>query len=361
MGNIIPNFFGSWEPYQNVECQNAWAGCDASEAGAPITGGKLVNGKLTRRRGDHEVDERCVEVGGPLSSMSSCTKHPGHTDFIPVPEFGLRHLPRPYRNKLVLDFLKACANLVVRLHLGFISDGRPEKWPGTEDRYPFAVHRGTDLVSNVGSGWVSRVRPCWEEHGLCRCATCREMEDEGKERRWWEVLIVTARHVVFDSVEAKMCEVTLFDDHKDGSGSVVLMAYEMGLGHTEEDFCFVMCATHDPKVAERLQEMMDERETLSDMIVQQYQHVDDIPTNTVVISHPHGRMKYVSVGEFKGLEKMGDKWIYSFRHTAATCPGSSGGVVLPLIGWWRGLFRAAPHNFALTSSENLSGRWGFFF
>ena len=42
-----------------------------------------------------------------------------------------------------------------------------------------------------------------------------------------------------------------------------------------------------------------------------------------VISHPHGKMKLVSVGEYAGYDMNG-----CFRFTSATCPGSSGGAVV---------------------------------
>lgn len=65
-----------------------------------------------------------------------------------------------------------------------------------------------------------------------------------------------------------------------------------------------------------------------------------IPELTIAISHPHSRMMYVSVGKFKGLkltdqelddndkEKVEESKLMCLRHSAPTCPGSSGGKLL---------------------------------
>ena len=89
-------------------------------------------------------------------------------------------------------------------------------------------------------------------------------------------------------------------------------------------------------------------------------------TPTVVIAHPHGRMKHVTVGELQGTES----GVYSHRpkvlYSAGTCPGSSGGLVLPL--WrrrredgyiWEWMPRY-PHSVGWSNGRGRSADWGWF-
>ena len=95
--------------------------------------------------------------------------------------------------------------------------------------------------------------------------------------------------------------------------------------------------THDAALGERLRELELTAGRAWDNVVQRLPAMTDAeaadhPPPTVVIAHPHGRMKHVTVGELQGTES--GAWSYRPKvlYSAGTCPGSSGGLVLPL---WR--------------------------
>lgn len=62
-----------------------------------------------------------------------------------------------------------------------------------------------------------------------------------------------------------------------------------------------------------------------------------------IISHPHGKMKYISMGVYCGKERE------SLMYTTATCKGSSGGLVLPL---WPKLECRLDSHYPMPNSSN---------
>ena len=132
--------------------------------------------------------------------------------------------------------------------------------------------------------------------------------------------------------------------------------------------------THDAALGERLRELELTAGRAWDNVVQRLPAMTDAeaadhPPPTVVIAHPHGRMKHVTVGELQGTAS--GRWVVypKVLYSAATCPGSSGGLVMPLWRWRsetvmgggfvRGM-RCHPHSVGWPSGQGRSAdHWGF--
>ncbi|XP_035829168.1 uncharacterized protein LOC101845140 [Aplysia californica] len=318
-------------------------------------------------RGTHEVEENCLEGGGCVSFIN-CRKNPGHTGFIPVYEFSEINvrswIPNVEQSTVngIVEYVECCADLVVRIGVPFISSQRPET-AADGKTYPFGNKRGQRL-NIVGSGFVNQVYG--RDDGLnkpCKCGKCPRGTAE--ENRYWKIEVATARHVVYDDSEARGCKVVFFDDHPDGSGSVTLTGGGgLECADTENDKCLLMYYTHDRVLAQRLEYLCNRRREvlrrwfdLTRMVKKR--DYNDLPQSvftvpSIVISHPHGRMKYITLGHSDPESLTGALRGEPFTYNAATCPGSSGGFVLPLADLCYS-FWAKPHSSSLSGNHGCSG------
>ena len=153
--------------------------------------------------------------------------------------------------------------------------------------------------------------------------------------------MVTARHVVYNAEEANKTRVDLFYDEensrKDGKMKSV-WAVDVEWSNPEWDVCNISCVTHDEAVARRITSL--NKSWLS--LLESYQYSLIIPKmiglfgrsknkrrqahpgHAVIVSHPHGQPKKITVGD------LGQFNGHQVKYDAATCPGSSGAAVLPL-------------------------------
>ncbi|RUS85148.1 hypothetical protein EGW08_007052 [Elysia chlorotica] len=267
-----------------------------------------------------------------------------HKNFIPFLEFSQQHLAEQYRHsQFLLEYIEVLASLTVRLRVHCVSENRP-------DGYPLACARGTDL-RHLGTGWVYKVS---QGQGRCPCG-CFEY--------WWGIQIFTACHVVFDKKEAQKTEVDLFYD-SESSNVTILYGHDVEDNSMSEDVCILHCYSHDKNLFESLEGIVNRYEVLK----------WDVPaslmsTLCVVISHPHGAPKKVTVGEMLGTAQCDpEKSLMSdfmFTYSADTCKGSSGAPVLAAIsrkklgasGVWPG---AGPHSFRLTDELRQCGSGSFY-
>ncbi|XP_059149803.1 uncharacterized protein LOC131936755 [Physella acuta] len=211
--------------------------------------------------GTHEVQE-CLEGQGEVdlhTHLANCEKNPGHTNFVPVNQLSLEHFPSGYHDNDMFDVTKALADVTVRIAVKFTSPDRPEFVPGTKDPYPCYNTRGQNSL-RTGTGtvrWVYKytegMDQRYETYRTCPCPECDHSDTPSKV--WWKVQVVTAKHVVFDSSEARQSSCRLwFDD--DQSPVVKIYGWTVDwLSHTERDLCLLWCATHDVDVADKLEEM----------------------------------------------------------------------------------------------------------
>ncbi|XP_059149794.1 uncharacterized protein LOC131936745 [Physella acuta] len=305
--------------------------------------------------GTHEVQE-CLEGQGEVdlhTHLANCEKNPGHKNFVPLKQLSVEHFPSGYHDNDLYDTTKALADLTVRIAVKLTSPDRPEFVPGTKDPYPCyntrgqnSLRTGTGRVGQVDK-YTERMDQTYKTYRTCPCPECDHSDTPSKV--WWEVRVLTARHVVFDSSEARQSSCRLwFDDDK--SPVVNIYGWKVGVSDTEEDWCSLYSVTHDVDVGDKLEEMWRRIDDLCDKVRDKYKSRRDVDKLTIIVSHPHGCSKQVSVGHWVDRQVV---WGSSTRYTytTATCPGSSGAVVYRLgCGWYGHL-----HSGANSGGLNYSG------
>ena len=161
----------------------------------------------------------------------------------------------------------------------------------------------------------------------CRCKDCTASGT--KRNKFYKIGVVTAKHVLFNSEEARDARFVLFDEHEDGRGRETISGFESGGDDTEKDFSVVYHFTHDEEMAKKLKKICDEYVTMCKK-VGGYSVFDGGEGNypVILIGHPHGRMKYLTVGTILSTDPKSGQ----IEYEAPSCPGFSGGFVLD-IGW----------------------------
>ncbi|XP_059174489.1 uncharacterized protein LOC131954758 isoform X2 [Physella acuta] len=260
--------------------------------------------------------------------VTGCTKNPGHKGFIPLKDFNKNCLPLYYRgDKLLLKTIKTLAALTVQVKSKFISLERPEFYTYTQVPYPLYNNRGS-YGMRLGTGRVYRVDKYTKRGGTCRCAKCQVSATPSKV--WGEVHVVTATHVVFDDSEARKTICVLgFDDNE--SPVVSLDGWEVrGAPDIVGDVCKMSYVTCDLRLIDELKKMCWRfgRQCLAVAI--KYWRFDEEDKLIVIVSHPHGCPKQVSVGQRTNTNRRRLIWT-SYLYTTCTCPGSSGATVYRLV------------------------------
>ena len=274
-----------------------------------------------------------------------CFKNPGHPNFIPVSQFEMSHLPKRYQRDCVLKCVMNVAQCTGRVRVCYTSRGRP-------DNYAFAAARGSALPHS-GTAYVYRVSPA---SGRCPCPHA-EGHDSPK-KKWWKVQVQTACHVVFNTEEAKKSKVDLYyDDEKasDDGRMKTIYGLEVMEQNQKGDRCELICATHDAKLIEELQVLFDESRELYHTLSSQLAD-KNFSRPCVIVSHPHGKYKHITVGKLKGRRKMCGIGRRIFTYDTDTCRGSSGApIIMPLgIGPVKSPY-IAPHSSAEDQNLNKSG------
>ncbi|XP_059160726.1 uncharacterized protein LOC131944210 [Physella acuta] len=303
--------------------------------------------------GTQEIQE-CLKGESEINlqdHMTNCTKNPGHTAFIPVNKFSLDNLPNGYKDKYFVKVTQALSDLTVRVAVNFVSPRRPEFIPGTQEHYAGYKSRGQNLLM-TGTGRIYQVIQNNEGVYGNRACPCPECDLSGTPSKvWWEVEVRTARHVVFDESEVKQSSCRLwFDD--DNSPVVKIYGWEVGDFSTEEDSCGLYYVTHELHIAKTLERMLAKFLDVSKNLSVRRQG-SDLDKLTIIVSHPHGCSKQVSVGQWMKREEL-RTYLTRFTYTNCTCPGSSGAQVYRR-GW---ALAHHPHSTALSDGLN-SGmvRW----
>ncbi|XP_059153043.1 uncharacterized protein LOC131938838 [Physella acuta] len=306
--------------------------------------------------GTHEVQE-CLEGQGEVdlhTHVKKCEKNPGHNKFIPVNQLSLEHFPSGYHDNDVYALTKALADLTVRIAVKLTSPDRPEFVPGTKDPYPCYNTRGQNSL-HTGTGRVGWVYKYTEGEDGITCPCPEYDHSDTPSKVWWEVGVLTANHVVYDSSEARQSSCRLwFDDDK--SPVVNIYGWEVEWSGTEGDWCELWCVTHDVDVGGKLDEMVRRFDGLWGKVNDKYASRRDVDKLTIIVSHPHGCSKQVSVGHWvHRQEVVGRRTRYTYK--TSTCPGSSGALVYRL-----GCDRLSdhPHSGANSGGLNYSGvYWDF--
>ncbi|KAK3753117.1 hypothetical protein RRG08_024395 [Elysia crispata] len=289
-----------------------------------------------------------VSIGTTESNSRevSCLKNPKHENFIPVFSLKPDHLPYPYRDDpRWTSMIQARAADTVKLKVNYTSPARPD---------PFKCRHGSQVVRQ-GTGtafWTrllsSKVKCPFPD---CTIGGSRDHDVYGPFR------IVTVAHLVYDEAEASSTTVEFFDDDPDDRSSVCF-AQVTGLIRepVESDRSILTCVTHDPAIPERLEKAWLRRNELLQQL-----EAPDGPSMCVLISHPHGMSKRISIGRSLDVEELGpvkktqdcQMWLKDCRliYTTPSCMGSGGGSVTL---WHRGRRAFAPHCRTLGEDRNQS-------
>ncbi|KAH9513562.1 hypothetical protein Btru_033361 [Bulinus truncatus] len=303
-------------------------------------------------KGDQGYHETEVSFGGESDlhrHFIDCNKNPGHTNFIPVKDFNIDHLPPDYRDEDIVNYIKSQSELTVRVTSRFTSQKRPQG-------YAFHNCRGKKFM-RLGTGFIQYVyRNDTRTGKSCPCPECRASQTPHQE--WAKVKVRTATHVVFDDQEARNTVVELFyDDEQDKSRVKYLYGDNVRFGALQGDWCDMRCVTHDMELMEYLKDTWGRWRWLETKINQKYSEGDHHRL-AVLVSHPHGCNKQVTIGTWKDRtvvdrSKDFDNCIYTYD--TPTCPGSSGAPVWILGKMkWAGFFGRHPHSGHPLSGFNVS-------
>ena len=271
----------------------------------------------------------------------------------------------------VREWVRVTADLTVRLRVGYTSQDRP-------DGDPLCGNRGKS-IPRVGTGWIYRVDS--EINEPCPCVYC-----DGQEvRKFWRFGVETAQHVVYDTEEAKRTRVDLFYDDETSrqDGKVVsVWALRVDGSNTENDLCYMECVTHDERIGEMVESLRRHWDSLAEDIrsrpiyfmksslldrlrkavatgsrsrsiyfkksslLDRLREAEATRSRsrpiyfkksslsgegqvyTLIISHPHGQAKKITLGKLRPPVKGGNSGYQEYE--TATCPGSSGAPVFVL-------------------------------
>ena len=285
------------------------------------------------------------EAAESAYAYNSCTKNPEHQQFMSVNDF-IDRLSCSEGGQ-VREWIRATADLTVKLRVGYTSQDRP-------DGDPLSGSRG-ESITRVGTGWIYRVDS--EINEPCPCDNC-----DGQEvRKYWRFGVWTAQNVVYDTEEAKRTRVDLFYDDETSrqDGKVVsVWALRVDGWNTETDQCVMECVTHDERIGEmveslycrwdslhkatrsrpicfkksslldRLREAEATRSRSRPIYSKKSSLSGEGQVYTLIISHPHGQAKKITLGKLRPTVKV-DNFGYG-EYETATCPGSSGAPVFEL-------------------------------
>ncbi|KAI8780355.1 hypothetical protein BgiBS90_019549 [Biomphalaria glabrata] len=311
--------------------------------------------------GDHETQESEGGEADLHQYLVGCKKNPGHSQFIPVETFTLKHLPEGLQDNDLYECIKAIADLTVRVDVRMSSPDRPKFYPKTTRPYPFYnMGERRNLRTGSGSVWdVNKFQDgVWQDGGYgdtaytkCWCRKCEGSNSPSNV--WWEFYVYTATHVVFDAIEANHTTLRLFYDINDSQVVSVDKVSVVDV-NIEYDFCLLNCVTCDKNLGNKLMEMWEHFKNVWRKVWNKYRASRSKHKLTFIVSHPHGCSKQVSVGQWKDRLEVGE-YRSKLTYTTCTCPGSSGAHVqcLGYRDYWT--WPDLVHNGSLKSGLNYSG------
>ncbi|XP_059138529.1 ribosomal protein S6 kinase alpha-2-like isoform X2 [Physella acuta] len=239
-----------------------------------------------------------------------CEKNPGHKQFIPVQLFEMSHLPISAQDNELFELIKAIAELTVR---------------------------GSDFLRS-GSGMIDL------EHyeiltSMCNCTYCQSLDFP--EKTGFTFNVVTARHHTYDDSEAIKSECRVFYD-SDTSNCKHVHGISIVEADDDADRCVMKCVCHDMTLLEQLNTTWQRYKELNSIVTGRYKHQKENNKLCVIVSHPHGASKHVTVGEWVARESYGNVPILNipltrYNYTTATCPGSTGAPVF-ILGSGAGMY-----------------------
>lgn len=224
-------------------------------------------------------------------------------------------------------------------------------------RHVIALNPGLDLedpqCSIYGSGWVWYIFK--KSNEKCPCQEC--IYSSSPHTQWAELEINTSRDVIFDETEA--ANATCYFDYNSDDTDLDLvprlshMTYVAKTDH--EGKCAIRACTHDMNLVQKLDQHALRYRNLQEKVREKYHEDSSLPEQnlTLIVSHPHGLGKCVSVGNTKYRKEKDGMTVYTY--TTPTCSGSSGAPVF-ILGK-QGSKCDHSHSISLLSKLNQSAAW----
>ena len=224
-----------------------------------------------------------------LESVRGCPKQrhdlEHHNRFISFRMFSKESfkLPSNYEHmkQEIFELIKVIANLTVKINVNYVSNKRPTET--NQGPYLFGNLRGL-RVQRTGTGFVYKIE---------------------KNNTQYLIHLATARHVVFDIEEACNTQVFFFDKYDNAKETFVLKSCDTEVKHhvddTEDDVCRYSYLTTDQVLAEKLLSTYVEKNKLRNIVGKRLVCNDKdnskVHFPAFLLSHPHGKKLYISVGE----------------------------------------------------------------
>ncbi|KAK6980237.1 hypothetical protein BgiMline_021245, partial [Biomphalaria glabrata] len=286
----------------------------------------------------HEVQVFQARLPDLESRRNACNKKSGHADYIPLRDFTISNLPRDYFDEDVVQLVRAIADLTVKITLSEVSSERPEFWPGTRVPYPFYELRGKKCKRSA-TGFIVDILEHNFKHETEQCY-CHQCPDKNKEpcQYWWEMTILTAGHVIFDNVEAKNTSCRLFYDEINSPSIKIreMIVDDLRNFDIKTDKRFLKYVTCDYETKPTIDRLKINLQKLK------YKSFKDPEKRVILVSHPHGGPKQISIKNWCDVFSDGEFTKYTYN--APTCPGSSGAPVYILGGTYTDLVHSGTFN-----------------
>ncbi|KAH9520063.1 hypothetical protein Btru_059853 [Bulinus truncatus] len=283
----------------------------------------------------HEIDETGHSARWDVGCDSE-VNHPAYTLAI---EMNKSHLPEEVRCPEVVTLLKLNIVLTVKVTVNNMADSRRTGsgsicyFSDTHDIFPCSHGdvNSCDYCHIPGCPYTDRLG---EEHFL---VTSREssLTVEQLQRAHLAFRVSTNQHVVADEADARNCTIELFYHTDDRRGVIVAKGVCLDGVWEEQDKVHVVCVMDiNERVVSLLREMRPQMRQLYAALPEDIKQ-RLIKHYAIIISHPHGRPKMVSVGRTLKTENkpwQDSLWYKETRYKVPTCVGCSGAPVVG-PGW----------------------------
>ncbi|KAI8796929.1 hypothetical protein BgiMline_004564 [Biomphalaria glabrata] len=219
------------------------------------------------------LSEDAIEVN--LDEDDFCDKYDRHNEYIAVNDFSLEHLPSPIKHIAVYIWLRNVAPFVVRLK----RDGN-------------------------ATGRICILDQEKNKSKICDDVHCQFLEKLGRNHNVYGGLgIITNKHVIKSDCDAAMTRVDFFYNDENSPPIYTELGNSLQLSDTRFDYSVFSCYVHDKLLLEMVKVLDSKRDYAwlripprIRTLTQQY---------AIIISHPHGKAKKISIGMVKETEVKG--------------------------------------------------------
>ncbi|CAL1545064.1 unnamed protein product [Lymnaea stagnalis] len=251
----------------------------------------------------------------PQQLYNSCTKTPGHTQFISCELFSHKDIPDDYGGQDMFDLITNMAGLTVHLKV---------------EEQKFTNGKSEDVIK-YGTGFVESIVKYSLNDGVpCQCKKCEINLNKSKE--WRSIVVYTSIGVVSCESEAQNTTCRFFYDSKD-SGIVAIKGFEQERQGYKCKLKFETCEKDKFHIFDELLQKGNEWSHLCRYFNEKYEDRKKEKKLTIIVSHIHGLHKMISTGEWTNREvkSFDGNEFTKYSYTTSTCPGSAGSYVF-IIG-----------------------------